>query len=73
MRLLNLIDQAPFSTVISPLLKKELSKQDLVEKIKKTPISEWNNIFKFINEEAKKYLPMRDIVIGANKTKYKRN
>lgn len=71
--LISFIDKAPFNKIVVPLLKVKLTKRELLNKIKTVKISEWNDIFKFIDEKAKKYLQMRDIAIGANKTKYKRN
>lgn len=71
--LLNFIIAAPFDEIVKPLLIVDIQKDDLIEFINQNKKKDWATVLPLINEVGKKYLGLRDIIIGHNTNPYNRN
>lgn len=72
--LLNFIDNAPFDEILSPLIKDgTTTKADLKAKIRARKNKDWASIIPSIDENGKKYLTLRDIVISPQTAVYRRS
>lgn len=72
--LLNFCNTAPYESIIKPLLiNKSLSKENLIGILKKCKKEQWISIIPFINEEGRKYLELRDIIVAPQTATYRRS
>jgi hypothetical protein len=71
--LLDFCNSTPYEILLPLLINKQVTKNELIEKVKGTKQSKWHEILPYINEEGKKYLRPREIIIGSNSAIYKRN
>lgn len=72
--LMDFINTAPYNKIIKPLLTNQATiKDDLLSKINKGRKEDWEKEIPMITEQAKQYLDLRKIIVGHNKTIYKRN
>lgn len=70
---LSFCDNAPFSEVVLPLLcDNQITKDELLKKIRCSKKEDWHNILPYINEEGRVYLDLREIVVAPQKVIYRR-